>query len=240
MALQQVHGLHGSLVGAVTTAGVHGLLVPLHADNGDEVLHPHHVGSELLVNEGAVGEAHEDGVGVDFAELDEVLLPHQGFAAGIDIEVSAHFLALTDDAVNLVVGEVQLIAILCGPAALAVQVAGRGGIQQDGPGHVAIVFLTDFVALLPTSDAGVEEEVGQQGFGEAEVHFGHHTNHQLMGGGVLVGDSIADGFTLTGEGLGTVAREFVHHVHHVDQVFDGILFNVGKGLTQCKFFDAVA
>ena len=91
VALQQVHGLHGSLVGAVTTAGVHGLLVPLHADDGDKVLHPHHVGSELLVNEGAVGEAHEDGVGVDFAELDEVLLPHQGFTAGIDIEVSGPF-----------------------------------------------------------------------------------------------------------------------------------------------------
>ena len=49
--------LHGLLVGAVTAAGVRGLLEPLHADGGDKVLHPQHVVGELLVDEGAVGEA---------------------------------------------------------------------------------------------------------------------------------------------------------------------------------------
>ena len=240
MALEQVHGVDDLLIGAVAAAGVSGLLEALDADDGHEVLHAQHVLAELLVDEGGVGEAHEDGVVMLLAELNEVVLANQGLAAGVDIEIGAHFLALLDDAVDLVEGQVQLVAVLSSPAALAVQVAGRGGVEQDGPGHVAVVLVAVLVLLLPAGDAGVEEEVGQQGLGEAQVHLGHHTDDQTVGGGVLVVDGVADRLALAGERLGAAAGELIDHVHDVGQVLDGVLLDVIEGLVQCKFLDAVA
>jgi hypothetical protein len=69
-----------------------------------------------------------------------------------------------DDAVDLVIAQIQLVAVLGGPAAGAVEVAGGGGVQQNGPGHVAVVLVADFVLLVPADDVGVEEEVDKRGF----------------------------------------------------------------------------
>ena len=94
MALQQGHGVGDLLIHALATAGVVGLLEALQADGGDEVLHPQQILAELLVNEGGVGEGQEGHVVVLLAQGDDVLLPHQRLAAGVDVHIDAQFLTL--------------------------------------------------------------------------------------------------------------------------------------------------
>ena len=74
-------------------------------------------------------------------ELDEVVLAHQRLAACVDVDVDAELLALADDGVDLVIAQVELVAVLRGPATRAVQVTGARGIEQDGPGDVAAILL---------------------------------------------------------------------------------------------------
>ena len=96
-----------------------------------------------------------------FAQGDQVLFAHERLAAGVDVHVDAHLLALRDDRVDLLEGQVQLVAVLRGPAAGAVQVAGRGRVEQDGPRDVAVVRLAQLLLNGPADDVGVEEEVGE-------------------------------------------------------------------------------
>ena len=80
-----------------------------------------------------------------FANSDQVVLADERLAAGVDVHVDSQFLALLDNAVDLLVGQVQLVAVFRGPAAGAVQVAGGGGVQQDRPGDVAVLLRLDLV-----------------------------------------------------------------------------------------------
>ena len=161
IALKQIHGVNGSLICAIAPTGVRRFFKAFHTDNRHKILYFQHVLCKLFVDQSSVGKAHKDGVRMLFAELNQVFFPHQGFTAGVDIEVSAHFLTLANDIINFIIGQVQLVAVLRGPTSLAMKVAGRGGVQQDGPGHVAVVLGAVLVLLFPAGDAGVEEEVGQ-------------------------------------------------------------------------------
>ena len=138
---QQLHGLYDLLIDALAPAAVGGLLkAPLQRDGGDEVFHPQHVVGKFLVDQGGVGEAQEDAVIVLVAQGNQVILAHHGLAAGVDIDVNAQILALGDDIVDLVKGQVELVAVLRRPAAHAVEVAGGGGVQQNGPGTLQLYF----------------------------------------------------------------------------------------------------
>ncbi len=147
---------------------------------------------------------------------------------------------LLDDAVHFFKGQVQPVSILRRPAADAMQIAGGGGVKQDGPGNIAVVLFTDLILFFPAVDAGIEEEIGEKGLGKAYVHLRHHAYHQLMGCSRLVVDGVPDGLALSGKALGTLSGELVDHVHDTGEIFDRVFLNVVKGLTQCELFDAVA
>ena len=161
LVVQDLHGAHGLLIDAVAAPPVGDLLKALQTDGGDEVLHAQHLVGERLVDQRAVGEGEELAVAVLFAQGDQVLFAHERLAAGVDVHVDAHLLALRDDRVDLLEGQVQLVAVLRGPAAGAVQVAGRGRVEQDGPRDVAVVRLAQLLLNGPADDVGVEEEVGE-------------------------------------------------------------------------------
>ena len=108
----------------VATVEIGRFLKALHADGRHEVPHPQHLIRKFLVDEGAVGKRQELTVRMRLTQADDVRLAHQRLSAGIQIHVCAHFLALADDAVKRLQAHVQPVAILCGPAAGAVQVAG--------------------------------------------------------------------------------------------------------------------
>ena len=50
-----------------------------------------------------------------FADFYEIFLPDKRFSAGVNVEVNAKLFAVSDDIVDLIVRQIQFVAILCRP-----------------------------------------------------------------------------------------------------------------------------
>ena len=160
---EKVHRVRRLAVNAVTAAGIGRFLKALERDGRDKVLHAQHVVGELFVDERAVRKGEEDAVVVLFAELDEIRLADERFAAGVNVHVNAHVLALTDDVIDLVKGEIELVAVFRSPAAGTVEVASGGRVHQDGPRDIAAVLLAVLDLLGIAQQTGIHDEVLKQG-----------------------------------------------------------------------------
>ena len=114
-----------------------------------------------LVDERAVREGAEVAVRVLLAESDKVLLAQCRLAAREEVDVGAELHALRDDGVKLIEREGLLLGVrvIRSPAAVAVEVAGRRGVHEDGPGAVAAFLLVDLALAVATERDGVHEEV---------------------------------------------------------------------------------
>ena len=236
MALQQGHRVRDLLIHALAAAAVVGLFEALQADGGDEVLHPQHILAELLVDEGGVGEGQERGVAVLLAQGDDVLLAHQGLAAGVNVQIDAKLLALGDDGVDLVKGQIELIAVLRRPAAGAVQVAGRGGVQQDGPGDVAVVFLAQLLLLGPAHQVGVDKEVGEDRLQHVGIGLGPDLLDELIPTGLGIADDLVEHRALGRQG---VSGKLIDQIHHLVHVVHGILVQIIEYLGQTVTLDTI-
>ena len=214
VAAQQLHGVNDLLVGAFAAAAVVGLLKALQADGGDEVLHPQHLLTEGLVDQGTVGEGEELTVGVHLADLDQVGLAHHGLAAGVNVHIGAQLLALGDDGVDGFQGEVELMAVFRSPATGAVEVAGRGGIQQNGPGHIAVVLGGRLLLKGAALQAGVEDKVLEEGLAHARVQL-IDPQDQLIPV-VLLLDGGAESVALGH--IPVVRGELIHQIHDLGDV----------------------
>ena len=158
---QDGHGLFDAAESPCATAEVGGGLKALHTDGGDKVFHPQHVAGKRFVDEGGVGKGGELTVGMGLAQLDNVFLANQGFASGKQEEIAAKLVGLIHDAVHFRVAQVQLVAVLCRPAAGAMEVAGRGGVHQNGPGDVAAVLFPVLFLLGITKQRGVQTKIAE-------------------------------------------------------------------------------
>ena len=227
--LQDLHGPADLLEYALAPAAVGGLLEPLHADGGDEVLHPEHLTGKILVNEGGVGKAQEFTVLVLVAQGDQVVLAHQRLAAGVDVDVNPQLFALHDDIVDLVEAQVQTIAVLRRPAPGAVQIAGGGGIQQDGPGDVAAISLPGLLLHGPANQVAVEHEVFKERPAHIAVHVRPHGPDQPVPVVVRIFDHPAERRPLAGEAVGAVSGEPVHPVHQPGDVGVRVLVQIAVG-----------
>ena len=101
----------------------------------------------------------ESDIAVLSAQLQDIILADQRFTARKHIEVDSQFLALGHDPVQILIGQVQAVAVLGRPASHAVQVAGAGGIHQDQPGNVAVIFFPVGTDRLCPVEHGLETEV---------------------------------------------------------------------------------
>ena len=167
------------------------------------------------------------------AQSDDILFSHQRLAAREQIEVDAHLLALADDVVKLFKAQIQLVAVLGGPAAHTVQVAGGSGVEQNGPGDVAVVLGAELFFLLPTDEVGVDKEVHRRCF------------HDL---GIYVTDDVANIGVVSVVGIfdrrthrSALSRrysdcEFVRPVHELDEVCLRVLVQHIKGFRETVFF----
>ena len=72
---------------------------------------PQHLLTELLVDEGAVGENVERHVPVLFAQADDVFFPQQRLAAGEEAGVGTQGLDLGEHPVHFLEGQALLVAI---------------------------------------------------------------------------------------------------------------------------------
>ena len=224
---------------AVAAAAVGRCLEALEADGRNEVLHAEHFVGKFLVDERAVGEGEELAVGVLVADGDQILLANERFAAGVDVHIHAEFLALRDDGVDLVEGQVQTVAVLSRPAASAVQVAGRGRIQQDRPRDVAVVLLAVFLLLRPADDVGVEEEVHERRLEHIRIGILHDVHDELVHVVVFIVNDLADSRALSREAVRTVARKLIHPSHQLRGVFLRILADVAERGRESGFFHRI-
>ena len=86
---QEPHGPLDLLVGALAAPGIGSGFVALQRDGRNKVFHPQHIICKFFVDQGAVGEAEENTVGVLFADPDQILFSDKRLAAGIDVHVHA-------------------------------------------------------------------------------------------------------------------------------------------------------
>ena len=177
--LQQIHGMHHSGVVALTPACIVGLRGALDGQHKGDVAQTLHFLAEGLVDEGGVGVDGKLHVVVLFSQLQHVLLPHQRLAAGEHIQVHAQLLALGDDLVHVLKAQVVLVAVLAGPAAHAVHIAGGGRVKQDQPRDVALVFDTVFPDGLGAPEESLIAQVQGSSTGHMGVGLVQHTVDQL-------------------------------------------------------------
>ena len=77
-----------------------------------------------------------------FAEAEDVCFADQRLAACVNVHVYTQRFALSDDAVQFLKAQVQPIAVFSGPAALAVKVAGTGGVHEYSPWDITIILFS--------------------------------------------------------------------------------------------------
>ena len=158
-----------------------------------------------------------------FAQTDEVALANKRFAACIQEYVGAHFLGLADDIVEFLEAQafMALVFVVCRPASFAAQVAGGGGIHEDGPGHIAVVLGRDPALLCHSQGDGVHEEVPDEGAGDFRV------------------DVIAN---VLGKQMDIAVRVCHGACHHIERIQRGLLAFVslsGKAVHELDYFGKV-
>ena len=105
------------------------------------------------------------------AQTDQVFLAHHGLPAGVDVHIDSQLFSLPDNIVNLIVAEIQLVAVLRRPASRTVEIAGAGGIHQDQPGDIALMFHTHLVNLFFTAERRLKTIVQCGHFDDMGIHF---------------------------------------------------------------------
>ncbi len=157
--LQQIHRLHYLLVMAVSAARVVGLRRSLDGEHEDHIAQLLHLVAEGLIDQRRIGVGRELAVLMLLHQLQHILLADHRLAAGHHVEMHAQRLALGDDLVHLLIGEVALVSVGAGPAADAVHVAGLRRVKEDQPRDIAVVFLTVLADLLRPVEERLVPEV---------------------------------------------------------------------------------
>ena len=173
-----------------------------------------------------------------FTQGDEIRLPYQRFAAGVDVHVHSQLLALADDGVDFVEAQVQPAAVLRRPAAGAVLVAGRGGVQQNGPGDVAAVLFAHFLLPGPADEVGVEEEVLEDRLQHVVVHVLEDVHDELVHIVVRMLQHIPESLPLGLEAVRPLPGQPVHPLHELEHIPLWVLLNVAEGSFQRGFLES--
>ena len=95
-------------------------------------------------------------------KLKDILLADSRLTACQDEAVDAELLGLCDHLVHLLIGQVQLTAVLRCPAACAVKVTCGCRIEKDDPRNTAAILLRGFSCLLEACEAGLKAEAHEK------------------------------------------------------------------------------
>ena len=146
-------------------------------------------------------------------QLQDIGLAHQRLTAGQHVQIHAQLLALGDDLVHIIKAEVVLMAVLTGPAAHAVHVAGAGGVEQDQPGDVALVLDAVLADHLGAAEESLVAQVQRHGAGHVGVGLVQHAVDQFGPLAVRVGQGLL--CVLVGLIAEGPAVELLCHVHQL-------------------------
>ena len=188
--LEQIHGAHNGSIVALTTAGIVGLRGTLDGQHEGDVAQTDHFLAERFIDQGGIGVDGKLHIVVLLGQLEDISLAHQRLTAGEHVQINAQLLALGDDLIHIVKAQVVLVAVLTGPAAHAVHIAGRGGVKQDQPGNVALIFDTILADGLGAAEEGLIAQVQGRGAGHVGVQLVQHTVDELRPLAVGVGQGL--------------------------------------------------
>ena len=160
------------------------------------------------------------------AEPDEVNFAHERLAARVDEDVRAELVCLVDDGVDVVIAQVELVTVLCSPATRAMQVAGARGVEEHGPGNVALVFLARLLLLVPGNEVRLGQKALEQARGDIRVKVGNATDELIPVVALL--DGLVEGLALRRKER--IGQHLVDGGHHALDARDGILHKVINGL----------
>ena len=207
---EQLHRIHNLLEDALAAAEVSRLLEALDGHRQHDVLAASHIIAELLIHQRAVGEQHERAVGMLLRQLDDILLSHHRLSAGHDVGMNPEFLALGHDLVHVLIGKVQLMAVLGRPAAGAAEVAGRGRIEQDDPRALHVVLLRRLSGLAEAAEAALEADGHKEALHELHIHMIQQIV-EVLGPLAVLAERFAE--PVVRFGLPAVAEDLLHRVH---------------------------
>ena len=235
MLAKQRHGLRHLLEHAFTAARIGGFLEAFSRKCRHEVRHANHVLAERLVDERGVREAEERAIGMRLAQLDEVVLAHQGLATRVDEHVRSQGLALLDDGIDVVVAQVELMAVFCGPATRAMQVARARGVEQNRPRNVALVFVAILLLLAPHHEVRIDQKRFHQAISHLGVQMGNF--HEQLIPVVLLIDRITECLALRRK---KVARSgLVDHIHGLWKPCFGVFKQIIDHFAQCRMLHGI-
>ena len=156
---------------AVASARVVGLGRALDGEHEEQVSDPEYILAQLFVDQRRVGICGKKAIAVLFTQPHNIFLTDERLAAGEHVEVGAERLALGDDAVHLLVGQVVLVAVGARPAADAVHVAGHGGVKENEPRDVAVINIAVCADVLRTPEECLKAEGENCFFGISGICF---------------------------------------------------------------------
>ena len=187
---EQIHRAHNGSIVALPTAGIVGLRGALNGQHEGDVAQTDDFLAERLIDQGGVGVDGKLHIVVLLGQLEDISLAHQRLTAGEHVQINAQLLTLGDDLIHIVKAQVVLVAVLTGPAAHAVHIAGRGGVKQDQPGNVALIFDTILADGLGAAEEGLIAQVQGRGAGHVGVQLVQHTVDELRPLAVGVGQGL--------------------------------------------------
>ena len=106
------------------------------------------------------------------AQSDDVILAYERFSACVAVDVHSELFALADDGIDVLECQVEFVAVIGGPAAQAMQVAGAGGVEQNGPGDVAPILGAHPLLLSPGKKVRVHHESLKQPASHLRIEVG--------------------------------------------------------------------
>ena len=121
-------------------------------------------------------------------QTQDIILADHRFTTRHEIQVSAELLALGDDLVHVLEGQVVLMAVGAGPAALAMHVAGGGRVKQDQPRDIAVIFLSVLADHFCTAEKRLIAKVEKGHLRKIRIDFINHAVDKFSPAGIRIAE----------------------------------------------------
>ena len=235
MLAKKRHGLRNLLENPLPSARIRRFLKALGRNGGHEVRDANHVLAELFIDKRGVREAQECAIGMRFAKANKVALANERLSARIDVHVRSERLSLFDDAVDIVVGQIQLVSVFGRPATRAMQVARACGIEQNSPGYIALVFVAVRFLHIPSHEVRIDQERFHESVANFRIKFADF--HKKLIPVVFLLDSPSKRRALAFEEV--TRRSLIDHFHRFRKALLGLFEQVIDHFVICGLFNVV-
>ena len=168
---QKIHGFHNCGVVAVSTASVIGLLCSLNRKEESHVSKLYQLFAEFLVDQRRIRERGKVAVIVFLNQPENIFFPHHRLSTGHEIKIHAELLALGNNLVHILKGQVIFMSVGSGPASGTVHIAGGCRIEQNQPRDIAVVFFPVLPNCLGSPKKCLVTKIQKRHLGKLRIDF---------------------------------------------------------------------